>query len=60
MNVLNKQMLLHKNLICSKKNNVYLTYNKKSVVAIISLKRKIDLATKVKKKMVGKLNYILH
>ncbi|VVH60588.1 hypothetical protein BAZOLSSOX_1973, partial [uncultured Gammaproteobacteria bacterium] len=24
MNVLNKQMLLHKNLICSKKNIVYL------------------------------------
>ncbi len=35
-------------------------FNKKSVVAIISLKRKINLATKVKKKMVGKLNYILH
>jgi hypothetical protein len=24
--VLNKQILVHKNLICSKKNNVYLTY----------------------------------
>ena len=34
-------------------------FNNKSVVAIISLKREIDLATKIKKKMVGKLNYIL-
>jgi hypothetical protein len=30
-------------------------FNKKSVVAIISLKRKIDLATKVKKKNGGKV-----
>jgi hypothetical protein len=36
MNVLNKQLLLHKNLICSKKNNVYLTYffDRKSQLAI--------------------------
>ena len=30
-------------------------FNKKSVVAIISLKRKIDLATKLKKKNGGKV-----
>ena len=30
-------------------------FNKNSVVAIISLKRKIDLATKVKKKNGGKV-----
>ncbi len=35
-------------------------FNKKSAVAIISLKRKIILTTKVKKKMMGKINYILH
>ena len=34
-------------------------FNKKSVVAIISLKRKIDLATKVKKKNGGKVKLYL-
>jgi hypothetical protein len=43
MNVLNKQMLLHKNLICSKKNN-----------------EKHRFGHEGKKKMGGKLNYILH
>ena len=42
MNVLNKQMLLHKNLICSKNNNVYLTYFFLQKVPTCQLKMAFD------------------
>jgi hypothetical protein len=59
MNVLNKQMLLHKNLICSKKNNVYLTFRQIQVQVdnkIINLQNVINsFAKKVLKIVLRRL-----